>query len=115
MTINHKNLAVGCAGTQATIVETEIRMPKGSPKLYLKTKSNDGKQYTINEIWNGSNKGTRTTRGLWMDTRVANKIRLGSELHRLLQSLGVDSIEGLVNKVVTLEPKENGFMCVVLK
>jgi hypothetical protein len=109
------NLIVGCASKRTTIVATEIRTPKGSPKLYLKTKSTDGKPYTINEVWIKSYNGKRTTRGLWLDTDVNDQIRRGSELHRLLESLGANSVADLVNKEITVEPKENGFMCIVLE
>ena len=112
--LNYANLSIGCASKRTTIVATEIRTPKGSPKLYLKTKSTDGKPYTINEVWTTSHDGKRATRGLWLDTDVNNQIRRGSELHRLLESLGAGSVADLVNKEITVEPKENGFMCVAL-
>lgn len=114
MTTNYYNLKIGCLDTKATITKLEIRYPIGRRKLYLHAQQEDSIELTVNEVWQKNNEGKMVTQGLWIVPDANGNLYAGSTLARLLTSMGLRSIEDLVGKVITLRPKPNGFLCVVL-
>ena len=81
----------------------------GRNKLYLKV--TDGQRsFTVNEIW--CKDDNKPTQGLWMDFDQDGQIFATSDLARLLASLDISSIGELIGKVITVKPKNNGFLCV---
>ena len=105
---------LGSSRKLGTIAGYEFRDPKGSKKLYLHVTTDDGKKYTINEVWIENRDGETVTQGLWLDLDHTGRLCDRSVLGRLLTLVGANSITGLVNKQVYIEPKPNGFMSIVL-
>jgi hypothetical protein len=112
--MSYLNLKLGCSQKKAVITNIEVRTPKGSKKIYLRARSNDGKEYTINEVWTKNRNNESVTQGLWMDTDIDGQICVDSTLGRFLNFMGVHSIGDLITKEIDIGPKSNGFMSILM-
>jgi hypothetical protein len=113
--MNYLTLKLGCSLKKAVVTNIEVRCPKltGNEKLYLKVRPEDGKEFTVNEVWLKSPSKELATKGLWLELDVFGQILSTSVLGRYLKSMDIGTIGELLGKEVLLQPKPNGFMCIV--
>lgn len=111
------NLKIGTSRKRVKIIETDMRaVGEGNPnkRFFMKTRSDDGAEYKVNEIWIKDHNQKLTVKGLWVNyDSTGEGILSTSLLARFLKFMGVSSTQELVDKELILEPKENGFMAVV--
>lgn len=111
------NLKIGTSRKRVTVVETDMRaVGEGNPnkRFFMKTRSDDGAEYKVNEVWIKDHNDKISVKGLWVNFDDTGKQLLSTSLlARFLKFMGVSSTQELVNKELILEPKENGFMAVV--
>ena len=110
---NYLNLKKGCLLKKAKVVGFQFRYPQGRKKLYVEVNPENGKKYTVNEVWYKSKDGTLVTQGLWLDLDVAGELYATSALARLLDFMGLNTVGDLLGKELVLQPKENGFLCFI--
>jgi hypothetical protein len=115
--MNCENLKIGTSRKRVKIVETDMRsVGIGNPnkRFFIYTKSDDGAEYKVNEIWTRDHNDKITVKGLWVNFDDTGKQLLSTSLlAKFLKFMGVSSTQELIDKELILEPKENGFMAVV--
>jgi hypothetical protein len=115
--MNVVNLKIGTNRKRVKIVETYMRpVSEGNPnkRFFMKTRSNDGAEYKVNEVWIRDHNQEITVKGLWVNYDDSDmELFSTSLLARFLKFLQVSNTQELIDKEIILEPKENGFMAAV--
>lgn len=108
------NLKLGNKRKKVTIKNITTRtLDDGSKRIYFDTSAEDGVRYKINEVFIRDHNNEVRIKGLWLNYDTNGGILLTSTLGRLLQHLKANSLLELIDKEITIEPKENSFMAIV--
>ncbi len=111
-------LKIGSSRKKVTI--TDVNSKRFAPedkndRLYIDTISSDGATYKVSEVWIRNYKQEIISKGLWLNMDYTEKaLDKTSLLSKLLQHIGATGITDMVGKEVYVEPKENGFMGIVV-
>lgn len=122
------DLELGSSRLKAVIKSVEIKKvltktddplapEKESEKLFLKAEDTDGAKYLINEAWIRDHNRQIVVKGMWIKRdESSTKLFRGKTnlLAQLLTSLNVTKVSELIGKEVTIEPKDNNYMAIVL-
>ena len=115
--MNEVNLRIGSSRKRVKVIETDMRaVGEGNPnkRFFIYTKSDDGAEYKVNEIWIRDHNKQITVKGLWVNyDDTGSQLLSTSLLARFLKFMHVSGTQELVGKELILEPKDNGFMAVV--
>lgn len=86
-----------------------------NPKVHISTVAGDGAPFKINEVWVRNHKNEVVPKGLWVNTDdTGEALHKESLLAKLLAFLGVQTTEEMIGKEVIVEPKDNGYMAIVM-
>jgi hypothetical protein len=86
----------------------------GSERLYFETVADDGVKYKINEVFIRDHTGEIKIKGIWLNFDTDKQILYTSILGRILRHLNVESIGELIGREITIAPKDNNFMILVV-
>jgi hypothetical protein len=113
------NISLGTNKKKVQITNVEafpVRDDNPNQRIYLSTRSSDGAEYKINEVWTKDHTGTVVVKTLWLNFDDSQEHILSTSfLGQLLKMLEVDNTAQLVGKEITVSPKENGFMAIILQ
>lgn len=109
-----RDLKLGNSTITVEIFDYDIRNivideNKNSDKVVLMTRSIDGNQFNIDEVWI-KQKDQPITRGLWITLDNDQNILATSTLGKFLKFLQINTLTELVGKKIVLTQKENQFM-----
>jgi len=124
---NFDDLELGSSRLKAVIQSVEIKkvstktdnspIEKETEKLFIRAEDADGAKYLINEAWVRDYNQQIVVKGMWVKRDATNtKLFSGKSnlLAQLLTKLNVRKVSELVGKEVSIEPKDNNYMAVVL-
>lgn len=113
-------LGLGIGSSRKKVKITDIECEKYDPndrneRVYIHTTSDDGAKFKVSEVWIRDHKQEIVPKGLWIDLDHTNTaIRQTTLLARLMQYVGASNTDELLGKELFVEPKQNGFMAIVL-
>ena len=111
------NLRVGSSKKKVTITdigEQDVGENNPNKRFFLRTQSDDGAEYKVNEVWVRDHNKKIVVKGLWLNFDSSGDHLLSTSLlAKFLKFMGVSTPGELKGKEITLEPKENGFMAIV--
>lgn len=121
------DLELGSSRLTAVITSVEIKKvltktdatnpEKETEKLFVRAEDADGAKYLINEAWIRDHNKQIVVKGMWVKRDASsNKLFSGRTnlLAQLLTSLKVTRVSELIGKQISIEPKENNYMAIVL-
>lgn len=86
-----------------------------NPKVHISTVASDGAPFKITEVWVRNHKDEVVPKGLWVNPDDSGEaLHKESLLAKLLAFLGVTNTGEMIGKEVLLEPKDNGYMAIVM-
>jgi hypothetical protein len=86
--------------------------PEPAEKVLLVTETPEGRVYNVDEVWIKIKENQKSC-GLWITLDSKGKILTTSTLGRFLRFMKVTSLQELINKDITLSPKDNNFMAAI--
>lgn len=112
------SLKVGSNRKKVKIISVSSKLAKPDDKgerIYIETRSDDGAEYKVNEVWTKDHKGNIVVRSLWLSLDDSKQnILETSQFGELLKYLGCSGPTDLIGKEVIVSPKENKFMAIIM-
>ncbi|HEY3294947.1 MAG TPA: hypothetical protein VGL38_05895 [bacterium] len=116
---NILDLKVGTMSRAGVVLEVSVEQRRDgagklSPKVILTVEGEDKLKYIVDSAWvERSGKGSES-RGLWLRRDFNGQILHTSTVAEVLRHHSVDTLGGLIGREVTLHPKHNGFLAIVV-